>query len=45
MVLGPRQEALRDQFPVDDQLRVLLKPIKMKQIQETVQNLAPPIKK
>ncbi len=42
VLLGPRQDALRDKLPVDDRLIVLSKPIKMKQVQDAIQQLLPP---
>jgi serine/threonine protein kinase len=39
VLLGPRQDILREKLPVDDQLIILSKPIKMKQVQEAIQQL------
>jgi CheY-like chemotaxis protein len=41
VLLGPRQEALREKLPADDQLIVLSKPIKMKQVQDAISHLVP----
>jgi len=41
VLLAPKQRALRERLPVDDHVIVLDKPIKMKQIQEAVNQLAP----
>ena len=32
VILGPRQAALREKFPVGDRLVVLCKPVKMKEV-------------
>jgi serine/threonine protein kinase len=42
VLLGPRQDVLRERLPVDDRLIVLSKPIKMKQVQDAIQRLVPP---
>ena len=42
VLLGPKQQALREQLPADDRLVVLLKPVKMKQVQSTINRLMPP---
>jgi tRNA A-37 threonylcarbamoyl transferase component Bud32 len=41
VLLGPRQGALREKLPKDDNLVVLAKPIKMKQVQEALAQLLP----
>ncbi|WP_422931366.1 protein kinase domain-containing protein [Singulisphaera sp. PoT] len=41
VLLAPKQKALRQRIPTNDQIIVLDKPVKMKQIQEAVQQLAP----
>jgi eukaryotic-like serine/threonine-protein kinase len=41
VLLGPKQTALREKLPTDDRLVVLVKPIKMKQVQEAVAQLVP----
>ena len=41
VLLGPRQAALRSRLPTDDNLVVLVKPIKMKDVQEAVSQLVP----
>ena len=41
VLLGPRQGALRDKLPVDDRFIVLLKPVKMKQVQSAIRKLLP----
>jgi CheY-like chemotaxis protein len=41
VLLGPRQEALREKLPTDDKLIVLSKPIKMKQVQAALARLLP----
>jgi eukaryotic-like serine/threonine-protein kinase len=41
VLLGPRQDALREKLPADDQLIVLSKPIKMKQVQDAMLRLLP----
>ncbi len=41
VLLAPKQKHLREKVPIDDQVIVLDKPIKMKQIQEAVHQLAP----
>jgi eukaryotic-like serine/threonine-protein kinase len=41
VLLGPRQEALRERLPTDDKLIVLSKPIKMKQVQAALARLLP----
>jgi serine/threonine protein kinase len=41
VLLGPRQEALKEKLPADDQLIVLSKPIKMKQVQDAITRLLP----
>jgi eukaryotic-like serine/threonine-protein kinase len=41
ILLGPRQGALREKLPKDDRLVVLLKPVKMKQVQSAVEKLVP----
>jgi CheY-like chemotaxis protein/tRNA A-37 threonylcarbamoyl transferase component Bud32 len=39
VLLGPRQGHLRERLPTDDRLAVLSKPVKMKQVQQAVQQL------
>src|SRR5262249_39985109 len=39
VLLGHRQDGLRDKLPVDDRMIVLTKPVKMKQVQEAVHKL------
>lgn len=41
VLLGPRQDGLAARLPKDDRLVVLQKPIKMKQVQEALAQLAP----
>jgi serine/threonine protein kinase len=41
VLLGPRQEILREKLPANDRLIVLSKPVKMKQVQEAVHRLLP----
>jgi CheY-like chemotaxis protein len=41
VVLGPKQEALREKLPSGDRLIILKKPIKMKQVQDAIQELLP----
>ena len=41
VLLGPKQRALAEQLPADDRLIVLHKPIKMKQVQDAITELAP----
>jgi eukaryotic-like serine/threonine-protein kinase len=41
VLLGPRQIALKEKFPAEDRLVILSKPIKMKQIQDTIAQLVP----
>ena len=41
VLMGPRQTALREKLPTDDQLIVLSKPIKMKQVQDALLQLMP----
>ena len=41
VLLGPRQHYLASKLPKDDRLIVLTKPIKMKQVQDAVSELAP----
>jgi eukaryotic-like serine/threonine-protein kinase len=43
VLLGPRQGALREKLPTDDKLIVLSKPIKMKQVQDALIRLLPPV--
>ena len=42
VLLGPRQGALREKLPSDDRLIVLSKPLKMKDVQESIHRLVPP---
>jgi serine/threonine protein kinase len=41
VLLGPRQEALKEKLPAGDRLVVLSKPIKMKQVQDAIHGLLP----
>jgi tRNA A-37 threonylcarbamoyl transferase component Bud32 len=41
VLLGPKQEALREKLPNDDSLIVLAKPVKMKQVQHAINRLMP----
>jgi CheY-like chemotaxis protein len=41
ILLGPRQHALASKLPTDDRLAVLLKPVKMKDIQNALSQLVP----
>jgi CheY-like chemotaxis protein len=41
VLLGPRQGALASQLPKDDRLVVRIKPIKMKEVQDALNQLAP----
>lgn len=41
VLLGPRQGALREKLPANDRFIVLLKPVKMKQVQSAILNLLP----
>jgi hypothetical protein len=41
VLLGPKQRDLKDQLPECDSLIVLVKPIKMKQLQDAVTQLLP----
>jgi tRNA A-37 threonylcarbamoyl transferase component Bud32 len=41
VLLGPRQDRLREKLPDDDRLIVLSKPIKMKQVQDALLQLLP----
>ncbi|GAC1473933.1 MAG: hypothetical protein NVSMB9_23410 [Isosphaeraceae bacterium] len=41
VLLGPRQGALREKLPAIPRLIVLSKPVKMKQVQDAIQRLAP----
>ena len=41
VLLGPRQDDLAERLPKDDRLVVLVKPIKMKQVQDALGQLAP----
>jgi serine/threonine protein kinase len=42
VLLGPRQDVLREKLPAGDQLIVLSKPIKMKQVQDAIGRLLAP---
>jgi len=42
ILLGPRQDVLREKLPVGEQITVLSKPIKMKQVQDAIQRLVTP---
>lgn len=41
VLLGPKQADYRDRLPTDDRLSVLVKPIKMKDVQDALDGLAP----
>jgi tRNA A-37 threonylcarbamoyl transferase component Bud32/CheY-like chemotaxis protein len=41
VLLGPKQKDVRDKLPTDDRLVVLSKPIKMKDVQDALNQLAP----
>jgi tRNA A-37 threonylcarbamoyl transferase component Bud32 len=41
VLLGPRQGALREKLPADDRVIVLSKPLKMKDVQESIHRLLP----
>jgi len=41
VLLGVKQDALRERLPTNDRLIVLGKPIKMKQVQDALQRLVP----
>ena len=41
VLLGPRQDGLREKLPTDDRLIVLSKPVKMKQVQDAIARLIP----
>jgi len=41
VILGPKQRELREKLPEDDRLIVLVKPIKMKQVQDAITQLLP----
>ena len=41
VLLGPRQGALREKLPTDDRLIVLSKPLKMKDVQDSIHRLLP----
>jgi hypothetical protein len=41
VLLGPRQGELRDKLPSDDRIIVLSKPLKMKEVQESIRWLLP----
>ena len=43
VLLGPRQGALKEKLPDDDKLIVLIKPLKMKQVQDALLELLPPV--
>jgi len=43
VILGPKQVKLRDQLPDDDQFVVLVKPIKMKDVQKAILQLVPAV--
>ena len=42
VLLGPRQGALKEKLPTDDRLIVLSKPLKMKDVQESIHRLQLP---
>jgi serine/threonine protein kinase len=42
VLIGPRQEVLREKLPSDGRMIVLSKPVKMKQVQEAIQTLFAP---
>ncbi len=41
IILGPKQADYRNRLPTDDRLAVLTKPIKMKDVQDALESLAP----
>ena len=41
VILGPRQESLRETLPTDDRLVVLVKPVKMKHLERAISKLLP----
>ncbi|MGA8349927.1 MAG: hypothetical protein WB773_19210, partial [Isosphaeraceae bacterium] len=41
VLLGPRQAAIKDKLPTGDRLIVLVKPIKLKQVQDAITELLP----
>jgi serine/threonine protein kinase len=41
VILGPKQQALKEKLPTGDRLIVLSKPIKIKQVQEAIERLLP----
>jgi DNA-binding response OmpR family regulator len=41
VLLGPRQDAIKDKLPTGDRLIVLVKPIKLKQVQDAITELLP----
>ncbi len=41
VLLGPRQDELKEKLPVDDQLIIMSKPIKMKHVQDAIMRLVP----
>ena len=41
VLLGPRQAALKEKLPACDRLVVLVKPIKLKQVQDAITELLP----
>jgi eukaryotic-like serine/threonine-protein kinase len=41
VLLGPRQEAIKEKLPTGDRLIVLVKPIKLKQVQDAITELLP----
>ena len=43
VLLGPRQQGEQQKLPTDDRLIVLTKPVKMKQIQDAILTLLPPV--
>jgi tRNA A-37 threonylcarbamoyl transferase component Bud32/CheY-like chemotaxis protein len=42
VLLGPRQGELKEKIPQDDRIIVLTKPIRMKEVQESIHRLLPP---
>lgn len=41
VLLGPRQEDLKEKIPVDDDVIVLVKPVKMKEVRDAIERLLP----
>ena len=41
VLLGPKQAAMKDRLPLDDRVLILVKPLKMKDVQDALAQLAP----